>query len=316
MKSSLVRKTFDNITTLIIAFENFENFILKKNKKLEKYTNKFLHTKNIFLEKSEYDFISTKSLIKFDSEILKTDRLRISEDRCDSIENINTSRYENFNSQNIPEKNQITEQEKKHENEENMENTNANLNNSQEIFEENEINLEEFFSLCILNSKNLENEFINSDANIFTSENVIFPRIKRIQRQNFRKKNSNNFLEINNEIKKMNQIEEFTEYPIKFLTLENKKKEIKKIRIKGLSSNILEHVNIYSSRNIGMKNKSFEKDKEFPENKINNIRYTENNYVNDKEILIKKYQNFYKSDSNLFSLRKNLSKKKDEKTKF
>ncbi len=40
MKSSLVRKTLDNITVLFVGFENFENFINKKIKDIEGYNNK------------------------------------------------------------------------------------------------------------------------------------------------------------------------------------------------------------------------------------------------------------------------------------
>lgn len=35
MKSSLVRKTLDNITVLLVAFENFDNYINKRNKEYE-----------------------------------------------------------------------------------------------------------------------------------------------------------------------------------------------------------------------------------------------------------------------------------------
>lgn len=44
MKSSLVRKTLDNITVLFVAFENFENFINKRNKEYEIYQKQNLKT--------------------------------------------------------------------------------------------------------------------------------------------------------------------------------------------------------------------------------------------------------------------------------
>ena len=51
MKASLVRKTLDNITVLMIAFENFETFINTRNKEFDTYKKEKLLTEELHIKK-------------------------------------------------------------------------------------------------------------------------------------------------------------------------------------------------------------------------------------------------------------------------
>jgi len=66
MKTSLLRKSYDNITLLIVAFENFEKKIesIFKEHEKSKYPNKFLRTNDFDLNKLN----SSKSLIRVETE--------------------------------------------------------------------------------------------------------------------------------------------------------------------------------------------------------------------------------------------------------
>jgi hypothetical protein len=81
MKSSLVRKTLDNITVLFIGFENFENFINKKLKDIEGYKKENLKTEEPKLsrkisEGKDTNYISTSSIrMKTENIVINSDEI-------------------------------------------------------------------------------------------------------------------------------------------------------------------------------------------------------------------------------------------------
>lgn len=55
MKSSLVRKTLDNITVLFVAFENFDNYVNRRNKEYEIYLKETTNTEEKLTPSSNND---------------------------------------------------------------------------------------------------------------------------------------------------------------------------------------------------------------------------------------------------------------------
>jgi len=78
MKSSLVRKTLDNITVLFVAFENFESFINKRLKDIEGYKKENLKTEETKLSRkiSEGKDNSIYSALRVETEnVINSDRI-------------------------------------------------------------------------------------------------------------------------------------------------------------------------------------------------------------------------------------------------
>jgi hypothetical protein len=76
MKSSLVRKTLDNITVLLITFENFDNYLNKKRREFDiiKYENLNIKTEVSQSNKKRLDSLGNdNNIISSSSKILETE---------------------------------------------------------------------------------------------------------------------------------------------------------------------------------------------------------------------------------------------------
>lgn len=112
MKSSLVRKTLDNITVLLIGFENLENFIINRNKEkdkeqreLDNYKHNTLKTEETKLKRkssegkdisSSLTRLETDNIISSDKIYNKTSRNLMDFEGNNSKEKKNKNKLNNF----------------------------------------------------------------------------------------------------------------------------------------------------------------------------------------------------------------------------